>query len=229
MIRKILTTYAARLDEYLARSHRQPEGVAEVGLIGSAGEQCPNKLVVSLVNLEREASGDGGYMQRAATGYAGRRQPLLLNMHIMMAAVYEDKRYAEALSVLSDALTFIQSLPRFEVGNESYTLELVPMSNDLINRKDQRIDTIFKGLENMERMIDAIRTAPRPAFHGDYFLTDEELSKLLKVSRRTLQEYRTLGVIPYYLIQGKALYKESDIKKVLDDAYKRCRKEQRWV
>lgn len=117
MIRKILTTYVARLDEYLARSHRQPEGVAEVGLIGSAGEQCPNKLVVSLVNLEREASGDGGYMQRAATGYAGRRQPLLLNMHIMMAAVYEDKRYAEALSVLSDALTFIQSLPRFEVGN----------------------------------------------------------------------------------------------------------------
>ena len=134
MIRKILTTYAARLDEYLARSHRQPEGVAEVGLIGSAGEQCPNKLVVSLVNLEREASGDGGYMQRAATGYAGRRQPLLLNMHIMMAAVYEDKRYAEALSVLSDALTFVQSLPRFEVGNESYTLELVPMSTtDLHN------------------------------------------------------------------------------------------------
>ena len=62
-----------------------------------------------------------------------------------------------------------------------------------------------------------------------YFLTDEELSKLLKVSRRTLQEYRTLGVIPYYLVQGKALYKESDIQKVLDDAYKRCREEQRWV
>ena len=103
------------------------------------------------------------------------------------------------------------------------------MSYDLINRKDPRIDTIFKGLENMERMIDAIRTAPRSAFHGDYFLTDEELSKLLKVSRRTLQEYRTLGVIPYYLVQGKALYKETDIQKVLDDAYKRCREEQRWV
>ena len=35
------------------------------------------------------------------------------------------------------------------------------MSYDLINRKDPRIDTIFKGLENMERMIDAIRTAPK--------------------------------------------------------------------
>ena len=37
MIRKILTTYAARLDEYLARSHRQPEGVAEVSGLSYAG------------------------------------------------------------------------------------------------------------------------------------------------------------------------------------------------
>ena len=103
------------------------------------------------------------------------------------------------------------------------------MSYDLIDKKDPRVDAIFKGLENMERMINAMQTAPRPAFHDDYFLTDKELSKLLKVSRRTLQEYRTLGVIPYYLIQGKALYKESDIKKVLDNGYKRCREEQRWV
>ena len=54
-------------------------------------------------------------------------------------------------------------------------------------------------------------------------------TKVLRVSRRTLQEYRTFGVIPYYMVQGKALYKESDIMKILDDAYKRCREEQRWV
>ena len=70
---------------------------------------------------------------------------------------------------------------------------------------------------------------PRSLFNGERFLTDEELSKVLRVSRRTLQEYRTFGVIPYYLVQGKALYKESDIMKILDDAYKRCREEQRWV
>lgn len=64
------------------------------------------------------------------------------------------------------------------------------MSYDLINRKDQRIDTIFKGLENMERMIDAIRTAPRPAFHGDYFLTDEELSKVLIMTSNMLCKVR---------------------------------------
>ena len=95
------------------------------------------------------------------------------------------------------------------------------MSYDLIDRKDQRIDTIFKGLENMERMIDAIRTAPRPAFHSDYFLTDEELSKLLKVSRRTLQEYRNNRILPFILLGGKVLYPESELRKVLEANYRK--------
>ena len=76
MIRKILTYYAERLEEYLSRTHRQPEGIATVGLIGTASEE-----VVSLVNLEKEASGDGVYMQRASGGYAGRLAPLMLNMN----------------------------------------------------------------------------------------------------------------------------------------------------
>ena len=70
MIRKILTYYAERLEEYLSRTHRQPEGIATVGLIGTASEETPDKLVVSLVNLEKEASGDGVYMQRASGGYS---------------------------------------------------------------------------------------------------------------------------------------------------------------
>ena len=134
MIRKILTYYAERLEEYLSRTHRQPEGIATVGLIGTASEETPNKLVVSLVNLEKEASGDGVYMQRASGGYAGRLAPLMLNMHIMLAAVYESKRYAESLSVLSDTLEFIQSMPKFSVDGAVYTIEVVPMSTmDLHN------------------------------------------------------------------------------------------------
>ena len=30
MIRKILTYYAERLEEYLSRTHRQPEGIATI-------------------------------------------------------------------------------------------------------------------------------------------------------------------------------------------------------
>ncbi len=103
------------------------------------------------------------------------------------------------------------------------------MSYHFLEKKDPRIDVLFQGMENMEKILEKANTAPKSLFHGERFLTDEELSKILRVARRTLQEYRNLRVIPYYLVQGKALYKESDINKLLEDAYKRCRREQRWV
>ena len=99
------------------------------------------------------------------------------------------------------------------------------MNYHFLERKDPRVDVLFQGLENMERLIAAVEDSPQSVFHGERFLTDEELSKILRVSRRTLQEYRTLGVVPYYLVQGKALYKESDIQKILEpinDARKIC-------
>lgn len=134
MIQKILTYYAARLDEYLSRTRRQPEGLAAVGLIGSSSEETPNKVVISLVNLEKEASGDMSYMQRSGSGFVGRSAPLMMNMHVMLAAVYDSKRYAEALSVLSGTLAFIQSVPSFEADGHRYTVEVVPMSTmDLHN------------------------------------------------------------------------------------------------
>ncbi len=44
MVGRILKTYAERLNEFLLRYHSQPEGLAEVGLIGNNGEDCPNKM-----------------------------------------------------------------------------------------------------------------------------------------------------------------------------------------
>lgn len=134
MIKRILAYYAERLDEYLSRNHHQPEGLATVGLIGATGEERPNKVVISLINLEKEASGDMSYMQRSGSGFVGKGTPLMMNMHIMLATVYESRRYAESLSVLSDTLTFIQSLPKFSTGKETCTVEVVPMSTmDLHN------------------------------------------------------------------------------------------------
>lgn len=103
------------------------------------------------------------------------------------------------------------------------------MSYHFLERKDPRVDALFQGLENMERLIEAMEDSPKSVFHGERFLTDEELSNILRISRRTMHEYRMLGVIPYYMVQGKALYKEFDILKVLEDAYKRCKEDMRWV
>ena len=38
-------------------------------------------------------------------------------------------------------------------------------------------------------------------------------------SRRTLQEYRNDGVLPYILLGGKVLYRESDLERVLESCY----------
>ena len=52
----------------------------------------------------------------------------------------------------------------------------------------------------------------RPLLDGERYLTDKEVAQILKVSRRTLQEYRNDGVLPYILLGGKVLYRESDLE-----------------
>lgn len=134
MIKRILTYYAERLNEYLSALHHQPEGLAVVGLIGNGSEERPNKMVVSLLNVEREtAGGISAPVQRTQEGYARMSPPLLLNLNVMLAAVYDERRYAESLSVLSDTLKFVQSAPRFEVDGAGYTIEIVSISTQDMN------------------------------------------------------------------------------------------------
>lgn len=134
MMKKILTYYASRLDEYLSRLHHQPEGLAEVGFIGNGTEEKPCKIVVSLINVERETSGGiSAPIQRTADGYTRQAPPLMLNLNLMLAAVYDERRYAESLSILSDTLKFVQSVPKFEVEEMTYTVEIVTLSSQELN------------------------------------------------------------------------------------------------
>ena len=60
----------------------------------------------------------------------------------------------------------------------------------------------------------------RPMLGGERFMTDKELCARLQLSRRTLQDYRNNGVIPYIQLGGKILYRESDIQKILMANYR---------
>lgn len=59
----------------------------------------------------------------------------------------------------------------------------------------------------------------RPVLGGEHFLTDKEVAERLKISRRTLQEYRNEGRIAYIQLGGKIIYKESDIERLLKAGY----------
>lgn len=134
MIRKILTTYATRLEEYLSRFHNRPEGLATVGPIGNSTEEKPNKMVVCLLSVERETTGGiAASVQRTEDGYARMQPPLLLNLNVMLAAAFDKRQYEESLSMLTDSLRFIQSMPSFEVDGAWYTIEIVNLTLQDLN------------------------------------------------------------------------------------------------
>lgn len=134
MIHKILNTYASRLEEYLSAFYCRPEGLVTVGPIGNSTNERPNKLMVCLLNVERETSGGiTATVQKSTDGYVRLQPPLLLNLNVMLAAVYDERQYGESLSVLSDTLRFIQSTPKFRVENSDYTIEIVTLSTQDMN------------------------------------------------------------------------------------------------
>ena len=57
------------------------------------------------------------------------------------------------------------------------------------------------------------------ALAGEVYLTGEEVCERLKLSTRTLQEYRSRGLLAFYKIGGKILYKQSDLQAMLDRHY----------
>ena len=82
--------------------------------------------------------------------------------------------------------------------------------------------SVKNALENMKDVLVLYKEVTgnyRPLLDGERYLTDREVAQILKISRRTLQEYRNDGVIPYILLGGKVLYRESDLEKVLESCY----------
>lgn len=86
--------------------------------------------------------------------------------------------------------------------------EMITKNHALVAQFSDSLDSLLDGIENF-------MTNSRPILGGERFLTDREVSARLKVSRRTLQDYRNSGIISYYQLGGKILYKESDIEKML--------------
>lgn len=90
---------------------------------------------------------------------------------------------------------------------------------DVINKDNEKVTAFFKALDRIAENVENLKEYLKPTLGGEHFLTDQEVSQRLHISRRTLQEYRTTGILPYIMLGGKVLYKESDIEKALEKAY----------
>ncbi len=89
----------------------------------------------------------------------------------------------------------------------------------IITKDNYHMRQLFSLLDNIQRKMEELAENNRPPFNSERFLTDRELSNLLRISRRCLQDYQDQGRIPYIQLGGKILYKVSDIEKLLKDNY----------
>lgn len=96
---------------------------------------------------------------------------------------------------------------------------------ELINGDSKIIRDFFQSMDRMLDGISRLAKENRPHLNGEKFLNNREAAKCLKVSIRTLQEWRDTSVIPYIQIKGKIIYRQSDIERLLHIYYNKERQE----
>ena len=69
-------------------------------------------------------------------------------------------------------------------------------NNDVFTLEDEPVATVVQNMRKGSKWLFAFLENYRPPLDGERYLTDREVADLLRVSRRTLQEYRTTGYCP---------------------------------
>ena len=95
---------------------------------------------------------------------------------------------------------------------------------NVLTLRDEIVSRAIATMQKASRKAERLCEEYRPMLNGERLLTDAELSDFLKVSRRTLQEYRNDGILPYIEMKGKCVYRESDIEKILKANERRAAK-----
>lgn len=91
--------------------------------------------------------------------------------------------------------------------------------NEIITGQDPQMQMFTQLMEGILKRLERYCANSRPILDGEVYLTGEEVRKQLRLSTRTLQEYRNNGTIAYYKIGGKILYRQSDIQTMLEKHY----------
>lgn len=83
------------------------------------------------------------------------------------------------------------------------------------SRAFQSIVTEIKALRNEVSNFQRENASPLT----EKWLDNQEVCLLLNISKRTLQNHKTNGLIPSSHIEGKIYYKASDVEKLLESNY----------
>ena len=73
----------------------------------------------------------------------------------------------------------------------------------IITRSDKEVLHFFDEMKRVSDLIDHLPAENRHLLDGENYLTDTELAGKLKLSKRTLLDYRRSGILPYRTTAGK--------------------------
>jgi hypothetical protein len=141
MIDIAISHIAAQLNQSLRRNLQVGEDLVVVSNIveqdGTLAQHVANKLVVSLVNIERDTLPHRGTAHSGTSlGRMGQSpEPLYLNLLLMFAANFSGSNYVEALKFISATVAFFQGRPVLDHQS----------SPDL----DSRIERLVLEIENL--------------------------------------------------------------------------------
>lgn len=90
---------------------------------------------------------------------------------------------------------------------------------ELLERSSPEVRELLDMLDQIAARTEYAVENYVPHLGGDRFLDGKEVCRLLRIEMRTLTEYRSKGIIAFYKLGGKALYRQSDIEKVLRENY----------
>lgn len=145
MIFETLTCLTEEINEYFRNKLRINEDkVVLSGIINQDGTiaiQGENKIIVTIVNIEKEVTGQNNSAQAGGSAMINRTPPLYINLYVLFSAYFSSSNYPEALRFLSFVIAYFQyknvftkaNTPRLDDRIEKLICELATISPEQVN------------------------------------------------------------------------------------------------
>jgi hypothetical protein len=151
MIDKAMTFLVGEINNVLSARFQSSVELAVLSSLadpkGNVPDLIDNRIVFTLVNVEREPAAHGNsWAMRGVGDPMGSVSPqLALNLLIMVTASFSD--YTEALKFLGNVMGFFQGKPSFNAQNSgSFPNELEKLSIELVNLSFTEINNVWSVL-----------------------------------------------------------------------------------
>jgi hypothetical protein len=152
MIDKALKFILAELNNYLDASFPGNEKTAVLASLSNPDDSVPlgidNKLVLTLVNIEREtAVGSTGFVSRQGAAYGKTNPTLFLNLYVLLSASYANNYADGALRMLSHAMAFFQAKWGFDPQNSAdFPPGMSQLSMEVVSLSMSELSTLWAVL-----------------------------------------------------------------------------------